>query len=111
MGGSLYYLAPKCLYRVNTSVDECKILSPNRMELGCWRCGVCECGVLCMVSLVCSSLGTPFYRLRRGTRLHGVGARVGFNRDMSAGQLEASVLTWLDGPCYGVLGDDGACIP
>ena len=30
---------------------------------------------------------------------------------MGAGQLEASVPAWLDGSCYGVLGDDDACIP
>jgi len=45
---------------------------------------------LCVMSLVLS-LSVPFYRLRGGTRSHGVGARVGFDRGMGVGQLEASI--------------------
>jgi len=57
------------------------------------------------------SPGIPFYRPRGGTRLHGIWARVGFDRGIGAGQLEASVPVWLDRSCYYILGDDGACIP
>jgi len=59
----------------------------------------------------CFSLGVPFYRPRGGTRLHGVEARVGFDRGMGTSRLEASVAACLDGSCYGVLGDDGTCVP
>jgi len=55
------------------------------------------------VLFFCSILGDPFYRLRRGTRLHGLRARIGFDRGMGAGQLEASILAWLDRSYYGAM--------
>ena len=93
-------------------MDGYKTLSLDGMGLGCWQCYVHECGVLrAYLPLPSSRLGAPFYRLRRGTRLHGIGARVGFDRGMGAGKLEASIPAWLEGSCYVVIGEDGACVP
>jgi len=72
----------------------------------CMRVQISTCDAISVLSP-----GVPFYRSRRGTRLHGTGARVGFDKGVGVGQLEASIPAWLDRSCYCVLGDDGVCIP
>jgi len=44
---------------VDTSMDEHEVLSPHNMELGRWRCCVCECGFLRMMSSLCSKPWRP----------------------------------------------------
>jgi len=55
------------------------------------------------------SLGAPFYRSRRGTRLHDVGARVGLDRGMARVNSRLPYWRGLDRSCCSVLGDDGSC--
>ena len=60
---SLYYLAPKCLYRGEYKSGECGFRL--RMKLG-WR-DVVYASVL--FYLPCLRLGVPFYKSRGGIRL------------------------------------------
>jgi hypothetical protein len=95
---------------MNTRAIESGVLSPNCVKLG-WQ-GMVYASVMFYVSCCPRfGLGAPFHRSRGGTRLQGVGARVGLDRGMARVNLRLPYWRGLDRSCCGVLGDDGRAFP
>ena len=70
-GKTLYYLAPKCLYRGEYKWMWLRVLSPSR-----WWCVGRILRVVCWISLVYVVLSVPFYSSKGRPRLQGVGIRI-----------------------------------